>query len=194
MAPEDKTRPATAAGRGETGEDDVALFRQAMRGIKRLLPGHVTPHTPPPSAHPRQLEADDAEVMRQLLSAPDDDSIDSGDTLLYRSEGIQDGVLRKLRRGQYRIERELDLHGLNRDRARLEVARFLALCHDHDHRCVRIIHGKGNGSPNSGPVIKRALESWLRPRRDVLAYCSARAVDGGTGAIYVLLRAAGPSR
>ncbi|MGH8505903.1 MAG: Smr/MutS family protein, partial [Stenotrophobium sp.] len=171
-----------------------ALFRQAMRGIKRLQSGHIIPHTPPPSVRPRQREADDAEVMRQLLSASEDDAIESGDNLLYRADGVQDSVLRKLRRGQYRIERELDLHGLNRAAAQLAVNRFLAECLDHDARCVRIIHGKGNGSPNSGPVIKRALDGWLRKRSDVVAYCSARVVDGGTGAVYVLLRAAARRR
>lgn len=191
MASKDKIRTAAAI---VAEDEESTLFRQAMSGIKRLHAGHVVPHTPPLSARPRQREADDADVMRQLLTAAEDDSIESGDTLLYRSEGIQDAVLRKLRRGQYRVERELDLHGLNRVHAQREVSRFLALCRDNDHRCVRIIHGKGNGSPNSGPVIKRALESWLRPRREVLAYCSARIVDGGTGAIYVLLRAANPSR
>jgi DNA-nicking Smr family endonuclease len=68
------------------------------------------------------------------------------------------------------------------------VAQFIAECRDRDLRCVRIVHGKGNGSPNSGPVLKGLLDGWLRRRRDVLAYVSARPVDGGTGAVYVLLR------
>jgi DNA-nicking Smr family endonuclease len=126
--------------------------------------------------------------MRELLMDLEPDRWESGDTLLYRADGVQDGVMRKLRRGQYRIQGELDLHGLNRDRARVEVARFLTLCEDRDARCVRIVHGKGLGSPNSGPVLKNHLSAWLRRQRSVLAYCSARPVDGGTGAIYVLLR------
>lgn len=133
--------------------------------------------------------ADDLEVLKELLADPDPDIVDSGDTLLYRAHGVQDSVMRRLRRGHYRIEAELDLHGLNRERARLAVSEFLLRCHDQDRRCVRIIHGKGNGSPNSGPVLKSLLGSWLARRRDVLAYCSARPVDGGTGAVYVLLRA-----
>ena len=128
-------------------------------------------------------------VMAELMLEPMyPEDFESGDTLSYRGEGIQDSVWKKLRRGQFSLQAECDLHGLNRDDARLEIVRFLAHCADHRYRCVRIIHGKGNGSPNSGPVIKRALDSWLRKRRDVLAFCSARAHDGGTGAVYVLLR------
>lgn len=171
-------------------EDDSALFREAVRDVRPKAPSeHVTLGGQRLSTRPRQREADDREVMRELLEEPSE-LFESGDTLSYRADGIQDSVYRKLRRGQYRLEKELDLHGLNRDRARAAVTNFLAYCQDQDLRCVRIIHGKGNGSPNSGPVIKSLLDGWLRKRRDVLAFCSARQVDGGTGAVYVLLRRA----
>mgnify|MGYP000456310711 FL=1 len=127
-----------------------------------------------------------AELLDDTLEP---EAIESGDVLVYRAPGIQDTVWRRLRRGGYRIAAELDLHGLNRDAARHAVVQFLAHCQDHDLRAVRIIHGKGNGSPNSGPVIKALLDGWLRKRKDVLAFCSARPHDGGTGAVYVLLRA-----
>nr|WP_240954440.1 Smr/MutS family protein [Solimonas marina] len=161
-----------------------------MHGV-RLQPPSSRVDTAPraPAPVPRQRQRDELEALRELLADTEPDDIESGDTLLYRAPGVQDGVLRRLRRGHYRIETELDLHGLNRDRAKLAVVEFIARCHALDRRCVRIIHGKGNGSPNSGPVIKALLGSWLRRRRDVIAYCSARHVDGGTGAIYVLLRA-----
>jgi DNA-nicking Smr family endonuclease len=103
---------------------------------------------------------------------------------------VQDAVVRRLRRGSYRVCAEVDLHGLNRIAAQALVAQFLADCLNRNIRCVRIIHGKGNGSPNTGPVIKALLDGWLRRRRDVIAFCSARPADGGTGAVYVLLRAA----
>lgn len=179
----------------EAATNDAQIFAEAMRGVRRTsLPAtHVTPDGRLLSTRPRQSELDEREVLKEMLQDPEPDAVESGETLLYRREGVQDGVLRRLRRGHYRIEAELDLHGLNRDKARLEVTRFLALCQDRDRRCVRIIHGKGLGSPNSGPVIKSHLSSWLRRRSDVLAFCSARPVDGGTGAVYVLLRAAGRS-
>jgi len=177
------------------GDDDAQTFAEAMRGVRRkpLPAAHVTLDGRQLSTRPRQSELDEREVLKELLQEPEPDTVESGETLLYRREGVQDGVLRRLRRGHYRVEAELDLHGLNRDKARLEVTRFLAICQDRERRCVRIIHGKGLGSPNSGPVIKSQLSSWLRRRNDVLAFCSARPVDGGTGAVYVLLRAAGRS-
>ncbi|HSW13752.1 MAG TPA: Smr/MutS family protein [Solimonas sp.] len=172
-------------------DDDIALFRDAVQDVQRKAPSeHITRDGRRLSTRPRSREADDREVMQELLADPPE-LFESGDTLSYRSDGIQDAVLRKLRRGQYHIQRELDLHGLNRNHAHAEVSQFLALCRDQDLRCVRVIHGKGNGSPNSGPVIKTLLDGWLRKRREVLAFCSARPVDGGTGAVYVLLRRGG---
>ena len=166
-------------------------FREAMSGVKpRPAPAHVEPARASPSTRPRSSEADEPAVLLEMMSDTlDPEDIESGDTLTYRGEGIQDSVWRRLRRGGYHIRAELDLHGLNRDAARQEVAVFLADCLDRDVRAVRIIHGKGRGSPNTGPVIKALLAGWLRRRKDVLAFCSARPHDGGTGAVYVLLRA-----
>ena len=171
-------------------EDDAALFRASISGVKPLASSHHAHERPKPSARPLQKEADERAVLAELLTDPEPDMLESGDTLIYQGPGIQDGVFRKLRRGQFHMQSELDLHGLNREGAKLAVTRFLAHCQDQGYRSVRIIHGKGNGSPNSGPVIKRYLDSWLRKRKDVVAFCSARPVDGGTGAVYVLLRAA----
>lgn len=176
----------------EPEDNDLDLFRAAMAGVQRKTSAkHVTLRGGPVSTRPRQKEADEQEVLKELLIEPDAEVMESGDTLIYRMPGVQDSVLRRLRRGQYAIQDELDLHGLNREAARLEVVKFLAHCQDQRRRCVRIIHGKGHGSPNSGPVIKTLIDSWLRRRKDVLAFCSARPVDGGTGAIYVLLRSTG---
>lgn len=170
--------------------DDLSAFRGAMAGVRLQKPAeHVPVQAPKPSTRPRQAELDDLAVLAEMLDGPDPETFESGDTLSYRIPGIQDSVLRRLRRGAYRLESELDLHGYNRDAAKLQVVAFLARCQDRRHRCVRIIHGKGNGSPNSGPVLKRLLDGWLRKRRDVVAFTSARPEDGGTGAIYVLLRA-----
>ncbi len=169
-------------------DDDAALFRASLSGVKPLASSHHAHEKPKPSARPLQKEADERAVLAELLNEPEPDMLESGDTLIYQGPGLQDGVFRKLRRGQFRMQSELDLHGLNREGAKLAVTRFLAHCQDQGYRSVRIIHGKGNGSPNSGPVIKRYLDSWLRKRQDVVAFCSARPVDGGTGAVYVLLR------
>ncbi len=170
-------------------DDDSFDFAAAMRDVRLRTPTErvsIKPQAPAPL--PRQSRADEAAVIAELLAGPDPEGFESGDTLSYQAPGVQDRVLRQLRRGGFRLDSELDLHGLNRDKARAAVAVFFAGCRDRDHRCVRIIHGKGHGSPNSGPVLKRELDGWLRKLRDVLAFCSARPQDGGSGAIYVLLR------
>ena len=176
----------------DPGASDDDHFREAMSGVQpRASSDRLPPprQTPPP--HARSAEADEREVINELLYGMlEPELIESGDTLSYRGDGIQDAVWRRLRRGAYRLRAELDLHGLNRTIAHQAVSEFLADCLARDVRCVRIVHGKGNRSPNTGPVIKTLLDSWLRRRRDVLAFCSARPHDGGTGAVYVLLRAA----
>lgn len=177
-----------------TEDDDAAAFRAAMAGagIRPQPPSpRIAPRSPPPSPRPRQAQADELAALAEMLDGPDPETFESGDTLTYRVPGIQDSVWRRLRRGGYRIEAELDLHGCNREQARHAIVAFLARCEQRRHRCVRIIHGKGNGSPNSGPVLKQRLDGWLRRRRDVLAFASARPEDGGTGAVYVLLRSPG---
>lgn len=181
--------------RADAPADDAPQdFFSALTGVKRMP---ASDRLPPiaqslPLPHPRQRMLDDIAVMAEMMQEPMyPEDFESGDTLTYRGEGIQDSVWKKLRRGQFQLQAECDLHGLNRDDARLEISRFLVHCADRGHRCVRVIHGKGNGSPNSGPVIKRAVDGWLRKRKEVLAFCSARAHDGGTGAVYVLLRGVG---
>lgn len=142
-----------------------------------------------PSARPRSREADDLAVMAALLTdGPEDLGVESGDELYFRQPGVQLAVMRRLRRGHYSCQAELDLHGLVVSAARRVVVDFLQHVQDMDYRCVRIVHGKGLRSGNRGPVLKTKLAHWLRQRQEILAYTSARQVDGGTGAIYVLLR------
>jgi DNA-nicking Smr family endonuclease len=165
-----------------------ALFRKTLDGVAPLKPPpKQASRRRPPSTRPQSTEADEAAVVNELLDG-DPEAFETGDELYYRQPGVQNGVMRRLRRGHYRYQAELDLHGLFVEVARREVAVFLAEARDTGWRCVRIVHGKGLGSGNRGPVLKTALSGWLRRRREVLAFCSARPVDGGTGAIYVLLR------
>ena len=167
-------------------DEDSALFREAVRGVRPLKgSGRHAPAPPPPAPRPLQHEADEQAALREMRDGP---LPDIGEELSYRSGGIQDTVFRKLQRGAYRIGAELDLHGMRADEAKLAIVRFLADCKDRDLRCVRIIHGKGLRSKGEGPVLKQRLDGWLRQRSDVLAFCSARRQDGGTGAVYVLLK------
>jgi len=114
--------------------------------------------------------------------------LETCDELLFSRSGLQHKVLRKLRRGQYAIGAELDLHGCTVVEARNLLVAFLNSCRHEQIRCVRIIHGKGNRSLQRQPILKGKVNYWLQQRDEVLAFCSARPVDGGAGAIYVLLK------
>jgi DNA-nicking Smr family endonuclease len=122
-----------------------------------------------------------------------DPEVASGEELVFHREGVQMSILRKLRRGQYRVQAEIDLHGLTVTEAKEALREFLAHCLNRHIRCVRIIHGKGLRSGHRGPVLKGAVSHVLRRIAPVLAYVSARQVDGGTGALYVLLATWTPS-
>jgi DNA-nicking Smr family endonuclease len=142
-----------------------------------------------PAPIPRFTLADERQVLADMMSdyfEPAD--LETGEELVYRRDGVQQAVLRKLRRGQFRVGAVLDLHGMTVAAAKEALAAFLHRARRDSLSCVRIIHGKGNGSRHRGPVLKQKINGWLRQRDEVLAFCSARAMDGGTGAIYVLLR------
>ncbi len=170
-------------------EEDSALFRSAVGKIKPLKQDNIVLNKSKPSATPTRIEEDDRPAMQTLVDSEyDQNLLERGDELLFCNPGVQKQTLRKLRRGQFNIEEELDLHGLTVEMARTELSNFLADCHMHSLRCVRIIHGKGIGSENKQPIIKNKVNNWLRQRNDVLAFCSALQNDGGTGAIYCLLK------
>jgi DNA-nicking Smr family endonuclease len=170
-------------------EDDTHLFREAMRDVKPLAqeaPTPEPPRRPPPRA--RFTRADRHAVLQESLHTDVvDPEIASGEELVFSREGVQNGVLRKLRRGHYRVQAEIDSHGLTVPEAKEALRSFLANALGRHIRCVRIVHGKGLRSGHRGPVLKGAVSSVLRRVGPVLAYVSARQVDGGTGALYVLL-------
>lgn len=168
-------------------DEETRLFREAMKGVRPLGGGpRHSAHRAPPSPRPLQLEADERAVLAEMMEGP---LTDIGEELSFRAPGLQDAVFRRLRRGVYRVGLELDLHGMRADEARRAIVDFLAECRRRDVRCARIIHGKGLRSKGQGPVLKQRLDGWLRRRDDVLAFTSARPEHGGTGAVYVLLRA-----
>lgn len=175
----------------EDEDNDVDLFRQAMADVRRLRRTGVTiPDRPRPPPIPYQREADEAAVLRDLLDhEPDPLEAETGEELLFARPGVQRRVLRRLRRGHYGIQAEVDLHGMTVPVAREALREFLSECRIRKLRCVRVIHGKGNRSSNRGPVLKGKVDRWLRHWDEIIAFASARPVDGGTGAVYVLLRA-----
>ncbi|MDN5863130.1 MAG: Smr/MutS family protein [Salinisphaera sp.] len=168
--------------------EDSALFRRTVGDVRPLNRGQaIARHRPLPPARPQSREADEAAVIAALL---DDfpEHWETGEEQRFARAGVQHSVQRKLRRGQYRCQAELDLHGLFVSNAKVAVVRFLAESQSNGRRCVRIVYGKGLRSGQRGPVLPAKVTGWLRQRNEVLAFCSARRVDGGTGALYVLLR------
>ena len=166
----------------------------------RLTVGAVTPQAqgqraslprPAVAPEPRQRQLDEAKALAATLSDELDVStlLDTDAALSYRREGIGPDVLSRLRRGQWAIQRQLDLHGLRRDDARDALSAFIRQAERDGLRCVRVVHGKGNGSPGREPVLKDKVKRWLVQKDQVIAFTQASAADGGQGALLVLLRA-----
>ncbi|MFQ5469020.1 MAG: Smr/MutS family protein [Gammaproteobacteria bacterium] len=175
--------------KNNSDSNENALFRNEVKGVRKLKSDKVTHQKPPPRPIPKQRIRDEASAYKDTLSDQMDFAeIETGDELLFSRSGLQNTLLRKLRRGQFSIQAELDLHGMTVNIAKQELLSFLANCKKNHYRCVRIIHGKGLGSPNQLPKIKNSINRWLRQIDDVLAFSSARPADGGTGAVYVLIK------
>ena len=190
---------AREAAEREAHQREKAAREQREHNLFTLSIGPVAPLRKParaplprprPSATPRQRERDEASVLRETIS--DDFDVESlletDDTLSFRRRDIAPEVTRKLRRGVWAIQAQLDLHGLRRDEAREHLAEFLREAERQGLRCVRVIHGKGNGSPGREPVLKGKVRNWLVQKSEVIAFVQARASDGGHGALVVLLR------
>ena len=170
---------------------DAELFRATMRDVVPLPPPDRTQFERPlPKPIPEQRLRDNRETLKDSLSAeaPWDMGLETGEELRYLRDGLGEQVLRKLRRGHWVIQDELDLHGLTVEGARPLLGEFLNQCARRGLRCVRIVHGKGLRSPNREPVLKRWVASWLVQRENILAFCQARQADGGGGAVVVLLK------
>ena len=174
----------------EPDKPESPEFREAVRDVKPMSAARVPIAKRKPPARARFTAADRAAVLVESLQGLDGEIADTGDEISFRRDGVQDGVLRRLKRGEYRVEEVCDLHGLRVDEAKAHLRDFLAEALAHRLRCVRVIHGKGKGSGPRGPVLKTAVNMILRKTAPVLAFTSARRVDGGTGAINVLLSTA----
>jgi DNA-nicking Smr family endonuclease len=156
-----------------------------VKPLRRAKPMPATERRLPRAASRR---ADDARALADSLALDAADlDVESGEELRFRRDDVPESVLRRLKRGEYAVREEIDLHGMTQDEARVALGDFLAEAGVHGRRCVRVIHGKGRGSGQRGPVLKSAVNRWLRRHGSVRAFCSARRNDGGTGALYVLL-------
>ncbi len=183
----------------EAARQEAERRAQAEKNLFARAAGRVQPlDTPPrvllareqPAPVPVQRKLDERRVLQEALSDEFDTStlLDVDDAMSFRRPGVGTDVTRKLRRGEWSIQREVDLHGLRRDDAREALATFIREAHRHGIRCVRVVHGKGLGSPGKTPVLKGKVQGWLVQKNEVMAFVQARASDGGAGALVVLLK------
>jgi len=173
----------------DISDADRELFRRSVGAVKKIKQDRqpARPKRSAPVLVPHVAAAGATSGATALVPVTNSHRL-AGDELLFKRPGIQDQLFQKLRRGKLSMERELDLHGMTSKEAQAALDRFLGHCRQQQIRCVRIIHGKGRGSRDGRPVIKNQLNQWLRNIPQVLAFCPARAHDGGTGAVYVLLK------
>ena len=172
--------------------DAKRLFREATRDVAPLANKTAKislQEKPRPAPQARFTRADREAVLRESLDTEIDPALlETGDEVAFRRPGVPDTLLRKLRRGYFSVDAEIDLHGLTSPQARSALREFIAEELMHGARCVRVIHGKGKGSGPRGPVLKNVVNVCLRRIESVVAFGSARPLDGGSGAVYVLLK------
>ena len=194
LAAEQEAARKAAAAKARAEKD---FFVLAVGPIKPLaakhLPGHKSHRLNLPTAQAApiavQHQLDEMAVMREAISDEFDVEtlLDTDDALSFRRPGMGPDVTRKLRRGGWSIQGQLDLHGLRQDDARESLSQFIKDAHKTGWRCVRVVHGKGLGSPGKTPVLKGKVQSWLIQKNEVLAFVQARPAQGGAGALVVLL-------
>ena len=173
--------------------EESELLRAALADVKPLAPtNRASLIRPKPRPVAAQRQRGDQEALLDTLSDHPawEQGLETGEELLFRRDGLSQQHIRKLRRGHWKIQDHLDLHGHTAAEARILTAAFLAHALRNGLRCVRIVHGKGLSSPNREPVLKKKLSGWLAQRDEVLAYCQAPQTEGGGGAVLVLLRGA----
>jgi DNA-nicking Smr family endonuclease len=194
LAEREREEQAAQAREAERVRRERAQREQFARAVGPVRPvvaaARVVTAAAPVEPVPRQRMADESRALAQSLSDEFDAStlLESDEQLSYRRAGIGADVLVRLRRGEWAIQRHLDLHGHKREAAREALAAFVHRAERDGLRCVRVVHGKGNGSPGREPVLKAKVRAWLVQKAEVIAFTQARATDGGNGALLVLLR------
>jgi DNA-nicking Smr family endonuclease len=167
------------------------LFQAAVGKVERLPHTELANLKPaPPQPIPKQQKLDDAAALQEALSDEVDISslLETDEHLSFRRPGVGPDVTQKLRRGKWSIQRQVDLHGLRSDEAREALTTFIRESHSQGIRCVRVVTGKGLGSPGKAPVLKDKVHRWLVQKAEVVAFVQAPPMQGGAGALVVLLQ------
>lgn len=192
---EDTARRTAEAKRREAEQNLFARAIGADTGATRPLQHkpQVVLAPAPPAPLALQRQRDETQALREALSDEFDVStlLDADDQMSFRRPGVGLDVTRKLRAGGWSIQRQIDLHGLRSDEAREALAGFVRQAQRQGVRCVRVVHGKGLGSPGKVPVLKAKVQRWLIQKKEVLAFVQATPAEGGAGALVVLLAPAG---
>jgi DNA-nicking Smr family endonuclease len=170
----------------EISEEEKSIFRQAVRDVKELPAPRTFPAPPKPYALRKKILPHSEPTAAPYSDYEKVEPVSGDEMIEFTRCGLQDKSLRKLRRGQYNVEAKLDLHGMTAAEAKEALFRFLTHCQHDGTRHVLIIHGKGRNTLK--PVLKNKLNNWLRQLDQILAFCSATAKDGQSGAMYVLLK------
>jgi DNA-nicking Smr family endonuclease len=182
-----RKRPPDAAR--DAKPDDSDLFRRAFQDAKPLERDVIEPVRRRRPARAHFSRRDEQEVLAESFAADIEVAEKTaGDGLRYQHPSVSQKTMRRLARGGFSVQAETDLHGLTAAEAKALLLDFIDECRSRGHTCIRIVHGKGLRSGGNGPVLKRKVDTWLRRWDGILAFVSARQVDGGTGAIYVLLK------
>jgi DNA-nicking Smr family endonuclease len=185
---------AARAAQEKKQQSDQNLFARAIGATQPLRRKAAVPLSPePPAPIPVQHQLDEQRVLRESISDDFDVTtlLDVDDAMSFRRPGIGTDVTRKLRAGEWSIQRQVDLHGLRSDEAREALGTFIRTAHKAGVRCVRVVHGKGLGSPGKQPVLKTKTQRWLIQKNEVLAFVQAKPAEGGAGALVVLLAPVG---
>ena len=176
--------------------NEIALFRAAVNDAAPLeKDDRADVSRPKPKPHANHHHADELDALEasQLAMYPSPMSWDIGadieDEQSYLRAAVSPDLLRRLRRGHWTIDAEIDLHHHTQDEAHEALMEFMRKARIFGWRCVRIIHGKGLSSHQKIPVLRSKVRRWLQQKDEVLAYCEPRPNGGGSGAVLVLLRA-----
>jgi DNA-nicking Smr family endonuclease len=186
----ERERAAAVSAQREASVD-ADLFRREIGMVAPLaVPPRATIARNPPPPLPVQTKLDEEAVLHEAISDEFDPEIllDTDETLSYCRPGVSQEVVRKLRRGDWIVQAQIDLHGMRREEAREALAEFIRDAVKRGQRCLRVIHGKGLGSIGREPVLKGKVRAWLVQKSEVIAFCQARPHDGGAGAVVVLLQ------
>jgi DNA-nicking Smr family endonuclease len=171
-------------------ESNFSSFQDAIKGVKPLKNDRIDLYAHQKNTRPfrdkNNYNEDDESVY--LSDAQESKNVTGEEFLFFARSGLQLKTQKHLRQGKITIDDHLDLHGLSITEARQTLLEFISFAQKQQIRCIRLVHGKGYRSHSEQPILKNKVNSWLRQHPDILAFSSAQPKDGGTGALYLMIK------